>query len=94
MTVVADAGPIIHLSMIGSFDLLTALFGQIMVPSLALDEVTVRGAGLPGSAELSQADWRRNWREVSSYLASSRRVLRYFFATFAATANPALTSGS
>ena len=57
MRVVADAGPVIHLSMIGSFDLLTALYDRIMVPSLVFDEVTVRGAGLPGSAELSQADW-------------------------------------
>ena len=57
MIVVADAGPIIHLSRIGHLDLIPFLYGRIVVPRQVYDEV-VRGQGSPpGSEELRQADW-------------------------------------
>lgn len=34
MIVVADAGPIIHLSLLGKIDLLPSLHGRIVVPDL------------------------------------------------------------
>lgn len=57
MIVVADAGPIIHLSLIGRVDLLPALYGRVLVPGLVFQEVVLRGNGLPGSTELDRADW-------------------------------------
>jgi uncharacterized protein len=55
--VVADAGPIIHLSLIGQVDLLPALYGRILVPEVVYQEVVGEGATLPGSIELDEADW-------------------------------------
>jgi predicted nucleic acid-binding protein len=55
--VVADAGPIIHLSLIGRVDLLPTLYGRVLVPGLVFQEVVLRGKGLPGSVELDRADW-------------------------------------
>lgn len=58
MIVVADAGPIIHLSLIGRIDLLPTLYGRILVPGLVYREVVRPGStDLPGSAELERADW-------------------------------------
>lgn len=57
MIVVADAGPIIHLSLIGRIDLLPALYGRILVPELVYQEVVGQGTDLPGSAELDRAAW-------------------------------------
>ncbi|MES1242034.1 MAG: DUF3368 domain-containing protein [Acidobacteriota bacterium] len=57
MIVVADAGPIIHLSLIGRIDLLPALYGRVLVPEPVYQEVVREGAALPGSAELDGADW-------------------------------------
>ncbi len=57
MIVVADAGPLIHLSLIGRLDLLPALYGRILVPELVYREVVDLGADLPGSVELRAADW-------------------------------------
>lgn len=57
MIVVADAGPLIHLSLIGRIDLLPALYGRIVVPELVYREVVDQGEDLPGSIELRGADW-------------------------------------
>jgi uncharacterized protein len=55
--VVADAGPLIHLSAAGQFDLLRELYDRVVVPREVYDEVVVKGRGLPGSAELAAATW-------------------------------------
>ena len=57
MTVVADAGPLIHLSLVGRIDLLPLLYGRILIPDLVHQEVVQKGEGLAGSAEISVADW-------------------------------------
>lgn len=57
MIVVADAGPIIHLSQVGLLRLLPALYRKILVPDLVYEEVVVDGDSLPGSAELREAGW-------------------------------------
>ena len=57
MIIVADAGPLIHLSKIGHLHLLQELYGRIIVPAAVYEEVVVRGAGLPGSRELAGATW-------------------------------------
>ena len=57
MIVVADAGPIIHLSQLGHLDLVPALFGRVIVPRRVYDEIVQAGKGLPGSTELQGAPW-------------------------------------
>lgn len=57
MIVVADAGPIIHLSLVRLLGLLPALYRQVLVPDLVYKEVVVDGDVLAGSAELREARW-------------------------------------
>jgi uncharacterized protein len=57
MIVVADAGPLIHLSLIGRIDLLPAIYGRILIPDLVYQEVVTTGQGMAGSAETASADW-------------------------------------
>lgn len=57
MIVVADAGPIIHLSLIGYLDLLPTLFGRVVVPRRVYDEVVKAESELAGSEELRNATW-------------------------------------
>ena len=57
MIVVADAGPIIHLSLVRLLRLLPGFYQQILVPDLVYNEVVVDGDTLPGSAELRRAKW-------------------------------------
>jgi uncharacterized protein len=57
LIVVADAGPIIHLSRIGRIDLLPVLYGHLLIPLVVYDEVVHTGRGLTGSAELKGAAW-------------------------------------
>jgi predicted nucleic acid-binding protein len=57
VTVVSDAGPLIHLSLVGRVDLLPLLYQRILIPDLVHQEVVQKGAGLAGSAEIGNADW-------------------------------------
>lgn len=57
MIVVADAGPLIHLSMVRLLGLLPRLYQKILVPDLVYEEVVREGDALPGSAEVRGADW-------------------------------------
>lgn len=57
MIVVADAGPIIHLSRIGQIDLLPALYERLLVPVAVYEEVVQAGRGFAGSEELEGAAW-------------------------------------
>lgn len=56
MIVVADAGPLIHLAAIGRLDLVAGV-GDVLIPPAVYDEVVVKGAGLPGSRDVSEATW-------------------------------------
>jgi uncharacterized protein len=55
--VIADAGPLIHLSLIGRIDLLPTLYGRIVIPGLVYQEVVTAGEGLAGSREVREAEW-------------------------------------
>ncbi|HTG36686.1 MAG TPA: DUF3368 domain-containing protein [Thermoanaerobaculia bacterium] len=57
MTVIADAGPLIHLSLLGKIDLLPSLYGRVLIPDLVYDEVAKAGTGRPGSTEVQGATW-------------------------------------
>lgn len=56
MTVVADAGPLLHLSVIGQLDPLPKMFRRVVVPDVVRAEV-LAGHGLPGADELNAASW-------------------------------------
>jgi predicted nucleic acid-binding protein len=55
--VVANATPLIALSLIGELDLLPRIFDEILIPSAVYDEIVVKGAGRPGSEAVSAATW-------------------------------------
>ncbi|HKI01408.1 MAG TPA: DUF3368 domain-containing protein [Thermoanaerobaculia bacterium] len=57
MIVVADAGPLIHLSLVGKIDLLPLLYDRILIPDLVYEEVVQKGEGLAGSVEVRGGDW-------------------------------------
>lgn len=62
MTVIADSGPLIHLSMVHRFHLLQHLFQSVSTISQVIDEVVTQGNGRPGEAEVQkgiQDQWIR-----------------------------------
>lgn len=54
---IADSGPLIAFSRINRLELLHELFLKIIIPVAVWNEVTIRGKGLPGALEVSQASW-------------------------------------
>jgi len=57
VTVVADSSPLVILAKIGSFDLLNRLFPRLYISAEVHHEVVVAGVGLPGSSEVTKAEW-------------------------------------
>ena len=57
MIVVSDSSPLITLARAHHLELLRDFYGQILIPSEVHEEVTVSGAGLPGSDEVRRATW-------------------------------------
>jgi predicted nucleic acid-binding protein len=55
--VVANATPLIALSLINRLDLLHQLFDEVLVPPAVYEEVAIRGAGRPGASDLASASW-------------------------------------
>lgn len=57
MSVVADSSPLVVLAKLGCFDLLKRLFPRVYIAAEVHHEVVIAGAGLPGSSEVSKAEW-------------------------------------
>jgi len=57
MIIISDTSPIINLAIIGHLHLLPAIFKEVVIPTAVYNEITVTGAGLPGSAEIAVANW-------------------------------------
>mgnify|MGYP006275923655 CR=1 FL=1 len=55
--IVADSSPLISLAIIEQLELLPQLYPRILAPPAVWDEVTVQGAGLPGSLAVGQVTW-------------------------------------
>lgn len=55
--IIADSSPLIALAIIEQLELLPRLYRQVFVPPAVWDEVTVKGAGLPGARAVSQVSW-------------------------------------
>ena len=57
MSVVADSSPLVVLAKLNCFDLLKRLFPRVYISAEVHNEVVIAGAGLPGSSEVSKAEW-------------------------------------
>jgi uncharacterized protein len=57
--VLADSSPLITLARAQCFELLQEFYKEIVVSREVHDEITVSGRGLPGAAEVNQANWIR-----------------------------------
>jgi predicted nucleic acid-binding protein len=55
--VVSNASPLISLARIGHLDALHKLYETVNIPTEVYDEVVIAGAGMPGAAAVSKADW-------------------------------------
>jgi uncharacterized protein len=55
--IIADSSPLISLAILEQLELLTQLYQRVLIPPAVWDEITVQGAGLPGSLAVSQATW-------------------------------------
>ncbi len=55
--VVVNATPIIALSLIGKFDLLHELYGEVVTPPAVYSEILAGGSLGVGRAELSESNW-------------------------------------
>ena len=57
MKVVSDSSPLIALARIECLELLPNLYGRVLIPTEVYAEVTVAGAGMPGSRQIAAANW-------------------------------------
>jgi predicted nucleic acid-binding protein len=57
VTVVSDSSPLVILTKLACFDLLSRIFPRIYISAEVHHEVVVAGAGLPGASEVSKAEW-------------------------------------
>ena len=57
MIVVSNTSPIINLAAIGQLDLLKQLYENIIIPQAVYREITVVGAGQPGSMDVETLSW-------------------------------------
>jgi predicted nucleic acid-binding protein len=71
LIVVSNSSPLITLSRSGHLGLLPRLFGRIHVAAEVFTEVTVLGAGRPGSQAVRGADWIEVHPAITSSLLDS-----------------------
>jgi hypothetical protein len=75
LIVVSNSSPLIILAKLDCFALLNRLFAVLYISSSVHHEVVVRGAGMPGAAEVAQAEWIevRQLRNPASLLEAQDR---------------------
>lgn len=59
MVVIADSSPLIYLSRVGALDVLSAAFGEVVVPAVVWAEVFDARPEAPGIKTLRDAHWLR-----------------------------------
>lgn len=57
MKVISNSSPLVNLSRIGRLSILRSLYDEIVIPEAVYKEVVENGYGMPGSLEVSEADW-------------------------------------
>jgi predicted nucleic acid-binding protein len=55
--IISDAGPIIIFARIGRLSLLRDVTGSLLIPDAVFGEIVVKKGGMPGAAEVGQAEW-------------------------------------
>jgi uncharacterized protein len=59
VSAVADSSPLVVLAKLGCFNFPNRVFPRVYISSEVHYEVVVAGAGLPGAAEVSKAEWTK-----------------------------------
>jgi len=59
MSIVADSGPILSCARANRLELLHQVITDLIIPDAVYEEIVIRGAGKPGSAEVQGASWIR-----------------------------------
>ncbi len=67
--VVSDASPLISLAAAELLGLLESLFGRVAIPEAVYREVTLAGAGRPGSSAVAAAHWLQVRKATDTRLA-------------------------
>lgn len=80
MIIVSDASPLLNLAIIGQLDLLSKLYGEVIVPPTVHDEATV--VGMPGASDVRAAPWLtikqvENRKRVTAYHAHEIMGIRW-----------------
>jgi uncharacterized protein len=57
MPIVGDSGPILSFARVNQLELLRHVVSHLTIPEAAYDEIVIRGAGKPGSAEVQGSSW-------------------------------------
>lgn len=59
MSLVADSGPILSFARAHRLELLRQVVAELFIPQAVYEDIVVRGAGKPGSAEVQASTWIR-----------------------------------
>jgi predicted nucleic acid-binding protein len=57
MPIVGDSGPILSFARVNQLELLRHVVRHLTIPEAAYDEIAIRGAGKPRSAEVQGSSW-------------------------------------
>ena len=57
MPIIVDSGPILSFARANRLELLHQVISDLTIPEAVYDEIVIRGAGKPGSAEVQGASW-------------------------------------
>ena len=67
-TIVGDSSPLIALAVIDQLELLPKLYKRVVIPPGVWEEITIKGAGLPGALAVSRLPWLEKQTPASELL--------------------------
>ena len=74
MIVVSNTSPIINLAAVDELRMLHDLYDKIYIPEAVFDEISVIGAGQPGSEEVKEFDWIITQKVSNQTLVKALRI--------------------
>ncbi|MBP6469229.1 MAG: DUF3368 domain-containing protein [Chloroflexi bacterium] len=57
MIVVSDTSPLMNMAIISQLEILTELYGEVVIPQAVHDELVLKGQGMPGSQQIRSLPW-------------------------------------
>lgn len=76
MIVVSDTSVLVNLAWLNRLDILPALYGEVIIPTVVWEEIVVLGVGKVGSQEIAQATWiQRKSPQNKDLIDSLRQTL-------------------